>query len=142
MTPPHRPAPDVLALWLAPDPAPTARVAWLRLLVAARAAGRAVTLLDLRPPGAPDDPPLASDEQRWLEALSEDGVTPRLSTPSDLRAALASASTLLCLSARTRPCTPPLLLLNAPTLASLSDSQLHAALRACGHIVLSHPPPP
>jgi hypothetical protein len=127
----------VLALWLAHDPSASARAEFLRILVAARAAGRPVTLLDLRLPGVADDPPLTSSDQRHLDALTRDGAALSAALPHELSALLRSASSLLCLSSATRAGSPAVLTLDTELLAAISAPSLLAALRAAGQVVFA-----
>jgi len=130
-------AADVLALWLGERPDPQARREALRVLVAARAAGREVTLLDLRPSGslALRELDLTEDEQRLLEALEQEGVLAREPSPAELRAALSGARSLVLLPDAVRRGRPPVLRLDPAWLQATDDATLRASIARAGQVV-------
>ena len=126
---------DVLALWLADAPDTRGRHEALRVLVAARAAGRRAALLDLRPAAGPPVPDLTDDERRLLESLDEEGVRPSRPSAAMLRSALASAQALVSVADPKRRGTPGLLVIDATWLRTTRDEALLPALQEAGQLV-------
>ena len=129
----------VLALWLGERLDPQARREALRVLVAARAAGRGVSLLDLRASGSLElkELHLTEDEQRLLEALEQEGVVARRPSPAELRAALASARSVVVLQEAAREGRPPVLRLAPAWLQATDDATLRTCLAGAGQVVPS-----
>ncbi|MFM8981074.1 MAG: hypothetical protein ACKOSS_11515 [Planctomycetia bacterium] len=120
-------AAPVLGLWLDAHPGAAARRAFLRTLVAARAAGRTTWLLDLRGARTPLAEGLGDEEQRWLEALD---------TPAPvLGDALEAAGSLLVLAGTTRPGTPAVLQVDDAWLAHTPRDRQAGLLAAAGQVV-------
>jgi len=130
---------DVLVLWLADPPDTRGRHEALRALVAARAAGRSVGLLDLRPTqatrAAHPAPDLSDDEQRLLEALAAEGVTACRPSADELRRALNAARALVVVADPQRQAAPGVLCIDAAWLRTMADAALLPALRRAGQLV-------
>lgn len=131
--------PGVVALWCADDSDPGARGEVLRVLVAVRAAGRPLRLLDLRPDPAPGDPALSDRDQRLLDALNADGVAFERPAPPLLRAALRDAGSVVRLAAARRSFSPVALTIDEVWLAQVPDDELVASLSGCGLLVRAAP---
>lgn len=127
---------SVVALWtaVAADRGAAGDAAeFLRLALAALAAGAAVQLFDLRPASARAAPADADSEQS-LAALVEGGA--RCATdPRDLRTALLGADSVLCLAAPDRAGAPPLLALTTSWLRTVAEHELVSALSVAGQVV-------
>ena len=124
-----------MALWLADPPDTRGRHEALRALVAARAAGRSVALLDLRPTQGTRAPNLTDDEQRLLETLGREGVTACRPSAAELRTALDGARALVVVADPQRRATPGVLLIDATWLRTTGDDALLPALRRAGQLV-------
>ena len=72
---------QVLGLVTASDATPESTAEFLRLLLAARAAGLAVALVDLRAESSPLDAALPESASGSLATLAADGVTPSRPSP-------------------------------------------------------------
>lgn len=126
---------DVVALWLADPPDTRGRHEALRALVAARAAGRSVALLDLRPTEGARALDLTDDEQRLLETLGTEGVAACRPSAAELRTALDGARALVVVADPQRKATPGVLCVDATWLRRTGDGALLAALRRAGQLV-------
>lgn len=124
-----------MALWLADPPDTRGRHEALRALVAARAAGRSVALLDLRPMEGTRAPDLTDDEQRLLETLGTEGVTACQPSAAELRTALDGARALVVVADPQRRATPGVLFIDATWLQATADDALLPALRRAGQLV-------
>ncbi len=103
--------PRVLAIAAAPRADGHEGTEFLRVLVALRACGRDVTLLEA---GAgtgslTGDADLSTEGERYLTALREEGVVARASGDDEIAAALAQAEAVVLLPDPSRPGIPPLL---------------------------------
>lgn len=126
----------VLALWIAADAAPAATAEFVRLALAARAAGRPVEVVDARP--APAAPP-PEEAQRHLDALAAAGAAPRGLGPAGLLEALRRCDSLLVLASPRRRGTPALLPVDATWLAATPPSAALDALAEAGQVVRARP---
>lgn len=127
-------APAVVGLWLGDRAEAGARHEALRALVAARAAGAGVALLDLRVRSGTLTQDLTEPEHRLLDALAEEGVVALRPTRAELRAALTVARSLIVVPDPEREGRPALLRLDAGWLEATEDGNLCAALRRAGQI--------
>jgi hypothetical protein len=126
----------VVALWTAAAADPDSErheTEFLRLAVAALAAGAAVTLFDLRPAGS-RAAHAGTENERHLAALTDAGA--RLeSSPVALRTALVGADSVLRLAPRLRAGAPALLRLTTSWLRTVSEHELVSTLSAAGQVV-------
>lgn len=125
----------VLALWCADDADAGARLEALRVLVAARAAGRPVRLLDLRAEPGPLEAGDDAEAERLLDALLGDGVAVERPEPAALAAALAGAGALVPVLSAARPRAPEVLVVEAGWLATTPAERQGERLAAAGHVV-------
>lgn len=133
------PRTQVVALWCADDPDPSARAEVLRVLVALRASGRPLRVFDLRAGPPLVEPPLPDSDQRLLDALHGDGVAFERPTSPLLRAALAGAGSVVRLAAARRAWTPAVLAIDETWLAEASDGELNDGLVGAGLLVRRTP---
>jgi hypothetical protein len=125
----------VLALWLSERASSQARLEAWRTLVAARAAGHAVRILDLRtsptdePTDAPSDP-----EGRLLDALAREGTSPERVAANEVLAALRGARSVIALLDAGRSPAAPLVTIDEALVAQPADALL-AHLRAASCVL-------
>ena len=123
----------VLALWLEDSVAPSSRLEAWRTLLAARAGGMEVRLLDLRP-SAGDESELSPAEAALLDTLAEEGARRERPGPAEVHRALEEAGSLLVLAAPGRKGHPPLCVVDGAWLRAMAAAP-GEALRQAGQVM-------